>query len=133
MFLNEEKKRLEDLSEDEQLIVFKGFIGGCLESYFVDSGWISYKNSTLNMTYIYRVPPRKTKIDWSCINPNLKYFAIDNNGERWFYSEKPKISVLTWDCYNHVMTESACLLSDKVIQIGDEPWQESLIERPEGE
>lgn len=130
MFLNEEKKPFKDLFGEEMKIVVDAIIGGSAE-YF-NQIWVSKTCTGVYLAEIYRVPPRKTKIDWSCFDKSIKAIARSSNDSVYGYDQIPVLNEASGNFENGLVC-AFCHLSDKVLQIGDEPWQESLIERPEGE
>lgn len=136
MFLNEEKKELKDLSEEEQLNIFNGFMKCNLEFLSSTGEWVTSACEILNKSKIFRVPPRKTKIEWSFFDKKWRYFAIADNEDLLLFTDEPILvgdgDKSQWRFNNRALVIND-LLSDKVIQVGDEPWQDSLIERPKGE
>lgn len=129
---NEDKLTFMDLSDEDKLAIMEAIEKDFAEVWVGKEWHNKFPNRMVSLDYIYRTKPRKTIINWEYIHPNLKAYARDKDGEGWFYKVQPTKKKLTWWADDGADAES-CWFSEKVIQVGDEPWDESLILRPEGE
>jgi len=78
---------------------------------------------------------RRTVIVWEYVHPDFKWYARNSLQEGIFFQERPETyqddKGWIWKTKTLSISRSARLLSNSVIREGNEPWQESLIERPE--
>ena len=82
----------------------------------------------------YRVVEKKYKepiIPWKSLSKDVKWYARDEDGGCFFFNEKPDLFCFTWG----VCSDSPLVYADYIAGHvpGDCPWEESLVERPEGE
>lgn len=82
----------------------------------------------------YRVVEKKYKepiIPWKSLSKDVKWYARDEDGRCFFFNEKPDLLCFTWG----VCSDSPLACADYIAGHvpGDCPWEESLVERPEGE
>ena len=80
---------------------------------------------------VYRVkpePPRPIKVCWEALNKDIKFIARDQNEEVYGFYCKPSPNGGYWTEKHYFK------ISEKLFNIdpGNMPWDESLIERPEG-
>lgn len=71
-------------------------------------------------------------VDWSLINPKYRYMARDEDNTFWFYVNEPEIDD---ELYHQGWTSKGECASGNVLASlinNGKPWDESLIERPEG-
>jgi hypothetical protein len=133
MFKNTERKEWKDLNRDEKISVFTYFVDNNCIGIELKTGDRIHKTPCWSGDTIYFVPAKKTVIDWSCIHPDFRFYKRDLNSAGFFSSHKPEIGYENrWSLCVGRFIDSA-LLSDKVIQVGEELWNESLIIRPDGE
>src|SRR5690554_5778331 len=79
-------------------------------------------------------------IDWEKVEedfgPEYKWFAVDEDGETWVYTGRPKLSRdeegesysrFYPDCYDR----TSMVQQRHIIQKGTVPWNESLVKKPE--
>ena len=80
----------------------------------------------------YRVVEKKYKepiIPWDQISPEYKWYARSANGKCHFYRDKVSPTSMWWQSFHAPVP--ADFLKGHIP--GDCPWEESLVERPEGE
>jgi hypothetical protein len=94
------------------------------------SEWIIDRKPTFEALYLYRIKPTKPSIDWSPVHPDFKWLAVDDDDLGILHQSKPQpTSYGMWSSSGH-KTAAMAFASYKA---GTCDWEDSLVERPEGE
>lgn len=122
----------------EKIAVMQAYVEGkvieCKPNYIKEDQWACVDTPIWNWDeIIYRVKPTiPDTINWSVISPSYRFAARDKDGSIWVYKNKPVIDA---SCRWMERKSGGFKLDMDVLIIctqGGKPWNESLIERPEG-
>lgn len=89
----------------------------------------SVAGPTFSPEFEYRVKPADPDyIDWSHVEPQLKYMARDDSGEVWLYRDKPVLGhgAFIGQAFSHRADAFASL------KVSSVDWKDSVVKRPEG-
>lgn len=121
---NHERKAFKDMTPEEMGVISAAIIAGNIEY------WSSYSKKWMipgramggiDFEAAYRTRQRQLVIPWEHIKPEYKWAAMDEDGEIYFFKQKPRK-----DAYPDAM--QSCLLNINTTGID---WRESLVQRPE--
>lgn len=78
----------------------------------------------------YRIAPAiPDYIDWSHVSEEYRFLARDKDGRNWLYERRPGKLDEAWASSGGNLASPAIFAS---LKIGNVPWDQSLVERPEG-
>lgn len=82
------------------------------------------------------VKSRPWIIDWGKVEdefgPEYKWFAVDEDGEKWVYTGRPKLDCDEGEGYfYHDVDDKVVIGGEYILQEGTVLWYESLVEKPE--
>lgn len=135
-FRNKDKVPFIDCTPEQQLEIIRAKKEGRCERLFsfASHGWEAAKSKEIMFNGIYRTKQRKTVINWGMIPEEFKWFSFDKRSSCLdFWAKKPFKGNCNWfyrGFENNVNTISKDV-AKKIVQLGDEPWDESLQQRPE--
>lgn len=98
--------------------------------YFQNEKWHNSSSGWLDLRFNYRIKSHElpiTREAWGMIDEKWKWAAMDEDGEVWFYKEKPYNTGEGWhiDSWGYTLNILA-------IDTDDIDWRKSLTRRPEG-
>jgi hypothetical protein len=99
----------------------------------LDNDWCWSNPGDLFLDLEYRIAPKPTSLPiphkmWAMIDKKWKYAAMDDDGDVFFYNNKPVLTTTrgTWCCDG-----GGAIGSVLAINIGGINWKQSLTKRPE--
>lgn len=128
------------MTKEQKMVLLEAFADGKeLEYHYScqpDSGWFKFDYETYGFyaDCHYRIAEKKYKepiIPWKSLSKDVKWYARDEDGKCFFFNEKPDLLCFTWSACSGSPLIRADYIAGHVP--GDCPWEESLVERPEGE
>ena len=128
------------MTKEQKMVLLEAFADGKeLEYHYScqsDSGWFKFDYETYGFyaDCHYRIAEKKYKepiIPWKSLSKGVKWYARDEDGRCFFFNEKPDLLCFTWGVCSGSPLAYADYIAGHVP--GDCPWEESLVERPEGE
>lgn len=129
-FLNENKRKFIDLTDEEKLLIINEKIKGNVELIRAGNDmWSVAGISDITFNVIYRTKPtKKLDIPWQFIKPEFKWAAIDENGDIFLHIDKPVLGNSYWLNY------APCKRINDTVNIDTTgvDWKTSLTQRPEG-
>ena len=69
---------------------------------------------------------------WRMLHPKWRWMARDENDDVWAYDFKPEREQSQWVCPGSDCLNLPSIFAPGLIDPGTKPWDQSLIERPEG-
>ena len=111
--------------------------GGLIECHYLTDVFREIAWPTWGADVVYRLRPEPLRDMvapevWRMLNPKWRWMARDENDDVWAYDFKPELKQARWDCSNGDCLYLTSLFAPGLIDPGTKPWNESLIERPEG-
>lgn len=98
--------------------------------------WDTIKTLKVDVTILdvellgdYRIKPTKPSIDWSHVSEELKYLAVDDDGQGFLFKDKP-----TTQEGGYWFVETPLIVNARGFnsyKAGNCDWRDSLVERPE--
>ena len=128
------------MTKEQKMVLLEAFADGKeLEYHYScqsDSGWFKFDHETYGFyaDCHYRIAEKKYKepiIPWKSLSKDVKWYARDKDGKCSFFNEKPVLLHSMWSFCSGIPRTQADYIVGHVT--GDCPWEESLVERPEGE
>ncbi len=125
-------KKFGDLDIDTKLALNRAHYEGETIEYCMKTNWKVTKDPVFDKSFKYRVKPKPViphTIPWDLIHPNFNWFAVDEDGDAFFYDERPKQKDGYWHNVN------SCAGAKVMLNVipGNMPWDQSLVERPKKE
>ena len=127
------------MTKEQKMVLLEAFADGKELEWSVDPiafSWYKFDPNNHNLcgTNYFRITEKKYKepiIPWKSLSKDVKWYARDEDGGCFCFNEKPDLLCFTWD----VCSDSPLTRADYIVGHipGDCPWEESLVERPEGE
>lgn len=129
--LNKDMKRLIEMTDAEIVAIVRAAEAGEAECYGRStSKWRPCGSNIIITGGVYRIKPSKPSIDWSHVDPRLKWLARDADGQTYLYEDMPELvaacfdgSDCDWVYVNDVFAS---------YKPGTCDWRDSLVKRPEG-
>ena len=126
-----EWKKFGDMTVEEKKEIVCAFLDGRLVEYYLpDNGSVKKLFKTYVLEFFdhlyYRVKLEKPTVPWDFIDPEYNWFAFDEDGDGWFYENKPTIGENEW-VMNAVV---GMIQSNDMLSIKNEcGWRDSLVGR----
>lgn len=130
--LNEDKRPFRDLTPAERSEVVEGWVAGVIEAW--DGGaWYRATSLSLTVCAIYRTRPiRHTIVHWDRLPRTVQFVARDSGGSVCAFNTSPRLGNSYWCATAKYGFVHIANFFPDAAEPGDEPWDESLQERPEG-
>jgi hypothetical protein len=124
-----EVKPFGELTENEQVELFRAWLRGATIEYLICGEWKSSDAPAWSACNRYRIALTKPSIDWSHVAPEFKCLAQDADGYAYLFAGEPRIDGKQWlgGC------EIVSAKSFTSYKPGTCDWRDSLVRRPEGE
>ena len=128
------------MTKEQKMVLLEAFADGKELEYnhsdWQNSKWYKFdcKIDGFFAEQCYRVAEKKYKepiIPWKSLSKDVKWYARDEDGRSFFFNEKPDLLCFIWGVCSDSPLARADYIAGHVP--GDCPWEESLVERPEGE
>lgn len=127
------------MTKEQKMVLLEAFADGKELEWSVDPiafSWYKFDPNNHNLcgTNYFRITEKKYKepiIPWKSLSKDVKWYARDEDGKCFFFNEKPDLLCFTWGACSDSPPTRADYIAGHVT--GDCPWEESLVERPEGE
>jgi len=125
-------KSLKEMPRDKAIKIVEAWLDGSPLEYYdslIDT-WVKSLDPVLAKFSVYRVERTYPQPPWDVIDEEWQWFAIDNDGARYFYEKEPARFADEWgpstpesmpDC------EGSTLL---VFPLGNCDWTNSKVKRP---
>lgn len=125
---NLEKKAFRDMAAEEQAEIIRAIVEGDSEYFSNEGVWEESRNAFISLNSAYRTRQHKLEIPWEHIKPEFKWAAMDEIGDVYVYSTKPRMRTVEW---RQEMGYSININELLNIDTSGIDWRESLAQRPE--
>lgn len=115
-----------------KIAVMQAFAGGAkIEFSYKGLKWYKATDPCWDWnTYDYRIheePVIPDEVPWTAVDPKYEYHAFDYDGNGYFYTDSPLLVSKGWGLSEGRFATSVLF----VIKRGNQPWDKSLVKRPE--